>query len=144
MARAPEQSLVIAKPDAVRDGRAEEIRAYLEERGMSVIDSDELLLSADGLRALYANVQISDESFSLMVSLYAMSPAALLHFVGEGAVAVGREAKAFFREKYNYGYYGSTIHASDSEEECLRELDVLSNYRAIGRIALHDTAPPEV
>jgi len=60
------------------------------------------------------------------VKLYTKSFAILIIFEGKDAIAVGQKVKYFFRKKYNYGYYGSTIHAADNTEEYTREVNLLN------------------
>ncbi|MBU1176916.1 hypothetical protein KKH96_00470 [Patescibacteria group bacterium] len=89
----------------------------------------------DNYLADYINQYIKNDNFynlgwgnlnEKMVELYVKSFAILIVFEGEGAIAVGQEAKNFFRRKYNYGYYGSTIYAADNAEEYTREVNFLN------------------
>lgn len=121
-----ERSLVVIKPDAVLDKRDNEIKNFLISRGVAIIQEKNLWFMAETLKAFYL-CPIPKASFEKMVELYAKSFAILIVFEGEGAIAVGHEAKNFFRRKYNYGYYGSTIHAADNTEEYEREVNLLNS-----------------
>lgn len=121
-----ERSLVVIKPDAVLDKRDDEIKKFLISKGVAIIQEENLWFTAEILKAFYL-CSIPKASFEKMVELYAKSFAILIVFEGEGAIAVGQEAKNFFRGKYNYGYYGSTIHAADNAEEYARETNLLNS-----------------
>lgn len=71
---------------------------------------------------VYGVPAISASSFEKMVALYSKCFAILLIIKGEDCIKIGCETKKMFRERYNYGYRGSTIHASDNKEEYNREL----------------------
>ncbi len=121
-----ERSLVVIKPDAVLDKRDDEIKSFLISKGVAIIQEKNLWFTAEILNAFYL-CPIPKASFEKMVELYTKSFAILIVFEGEGAIAVGQEAKNFFRRKYNYGYYGSTIHAADNAEEYAREIILLNS-----------------
>jgi nucleoside diphosphate kinase len=116
--------LVMVKPDAVMDGRGQEIRSFLISCGMSITGERMAWLTPEMLKALY-QCHIDEEPFRKMVKLYEESFAVVIVFEGENAIDVGQKAKKLFREKYNYGYYGSTIHAADNAEEVVRETILL-------------------
>jgi nucleoside diphosphate kinase len=120
-----ERSLVVIKPDAVLDEKKDEIKSFLISKGVAIIQEKNLWFMPEILKAFYL-CPIPKASFEKMVELYAKSFAILIVFEGEDAIAVGQEAKNFFRRKYNYGYYGSTIHAADNAEEYTREVNLLN------------------
>ncbi len=121
-----ERSLIVIKPDAVLDKRDTEIKNFLISKGVTIIQEKNLWFTAEMLNAFYL-YSIPKASFEKMVELYAKSFAILIVFEGEGAIAVGQETKNFFRRKYNYDYYGSTIHAADNVEEYTREVNLLNS-----------------
>jgi len=121
-----ERSLVMVKPDAVINKRDGEIKTFLISKGVSIIQEKHLWLTAEKLKAFYL-CPISKNSFEKMVKLYTKNFAILIVFQGDNAIAIGRAAKSFFRKKYNYGYYGSTIHAADNAEEYAREISFLTS-----------------
>ena len=123
-----ERSLIIIKPDAVLDKRNNEIKNFLISRGVSIIQEKNLWLTVEVLKSFYL-CHISKSSFEKMVEFYTKSFAILIVFEGSDAIAIGQEAKNFFRRKYNYGYYGSTIHATDNAEEYEREITVLNGSK---------------
>lgn len=119
-----ERSIVIIKPDAVIDRKNAEIKEFLVSKSMNIIQEKKVWLTAETLKSFY-QCPIPKDSFDKMVKLYTKNFAILILFEGESAIAVGQEAKNLFRKKYNYGYYGSTIHAADSAEEYEREIEIL-------------------
>lgn len=121
-----EKSLIVIKPDAVIDRREEEIKSFLISKDMIIVQEKNIWFTPETLKTLYL-CYIPETSFEKMVELYKKSFAILIIFEGEEAIAIGRESKKFFRAKYNYGYYGSTIHAADNAEEYAREANLLTN-----------------
>lgn len=121
-----ERSLVVIKPDAVLDRRNEKIKNFLISKGVTIIQEKNLWFTQETLKVFYL-CPIPEASFEKMVKLYTKSFAILIVFEGEDAIAVGQEAKNLFRRKYNYGYYGSTIHAADNAEEYTREINLLNS-----------------
>lgn len=121
-----ERSLVVVKPDAVIDKRDSEIKTFLISKGVAIIQEKNLWLTAETLKAFYL-CSIPKNSFEKIVKLYTKSFAILIVFEGNDAIAIGQEAKNFFRRKYNYGYYGSTIHAADNAKEYAREISLLNS-----------------
>ena len=119
-----ERSLVLIKPDAVIDGRGEEIITFIKEKGAKVVLTKMIECSPNRLKLLYPHVTLSD-SISTMLENFKNGPAILVIFEGLNATIIGIEAKRFFRERYYYGYYGSTIHASDNQKEFEREFNIL-------------------
>lgn len=121
-----ERSLVVIKPDAILDKRDDEIKNFLISKGVAIVQEKNLWFTAETLNAFYL-CPIPRASFEKMVELYTKSFAILIVFEGEDAIAVGQETKNYFRSKYNYGYYGSTIHAADNAEEYAREINLLDS-----------------
>ncbi len=121
-----ERSLVLIKPDAVLNKKSDEIKNFLISKGVAIIQEKNLWFTAEILNAFYF-CPIPKASFEKMVELYTKSFAILIVFEGEDAIAVGQEVKNFFRRKYDYGYYGSTIHAADNTEEYTREIALLNS-----------------
>lgn len=117
-------SLVLVKPDAVIDRKEKEIITFIKEKGMEIVLTERIDCCPDRLKLLYPHV-ILPNSISTMLENFKKGPAVLIIFEGEKAVEIGVCAKNIFRKKYNYGYYGCTIHASDNEKEFERELNIL-------------------
>lgn len=126
-----ERSLVLVKPDAVVDGREKEIITFIKEKGMEIVLTERIECNSDKLKLLYPHVVLPN-SISTMLENFKKGPAVLIIFEGEMAVEIGVYAKNIFRKKYNYGYYGCTIHASDDEKEFERELSILLQNLNIG------------
>lgn len=119
-----EISLVLIKPDAIIDKREREIIGFLEARGMTILNTVSLWCDSRILKKLYPHVTL-EESILTMLTNFCRGKAMIVIFEGDNALSIGLESKKIFREKYYYGYYGCTIHASDSKKEFERELNVL-------------------
>lgn len=119
-----EFSLVLVKPDAVIDGKSEEIKNFLRSQGMSIVVERRIWFTPEMLVQLYGKA-IPEKSFEKMVGLFGRSFSVLLLFEGENAIEVGKATKRLFRERYDYGYYGCTIHACDGIDEYNRESKIL-------------------
>jgi nucleoside diphosphate kinase len=111
---------------AVLDKKSDEIKNFLISKGVAIIQEKNLWFTAEILNAFYL-CPIPKASFEKMVELYTKSFAILIVFEGENAIAVGQKVKNFFRRKYDYGYYGSTIHAADNTEEYTKEIALLNS-----------------
>ena len=119
-----EKSLVLIKPDAVIDKKDKEIIDFLIEKDMVVMHARSIQCDHKKLKTLYPHV-ILEESIATMLENFSKGNAIIVVFEGMNAISVGLETKKVFREKYYYGYYGCTIHASDNEKEFKREISVL-------------------
>lgn len=119
-----EISLVLIKPDAVIDKKEKEIISFLEAKDMTILHIESFLCDIEMLKKLYPHV-IMEKSISTMLANFRKGKAIIVVFEGTNALSVGLESKKIFREKYYYGYYGCTIHASDNKKEFERELNVL-------------------
>lgn len=119
-----EISLVLIKPDAVIDGRDEEIITFIKKRGAKIVLTEKIECGPEKLKLLYPHVILPD-SISTMLENFKKGRAMLVIFEGEKAIEIGICAKNIFRKKYDYGYYGCTIHASDNEIEFKRESNIL-------------------
>lgn len=119
-----EISLILIKPDAIIDKRDKEIIDFLKEKGMRILHTEFLWCDSIILKKLYPHVTLK-ESISSMLANFHKGNALVVIFEGINALCVGLESKKIFREKYYYGYYGCTIHASDNDKEFEKEVDVL-------------------
>lgn len=116
--------MVLIKPDAVIDKKEKEIIDFLVAKDMEILHTEYLFCDPIILKNLYPHV-ILEKSLSTMLTNFQKGSAVVVVFEGINALTIGLESKKIFREKYYYGYYGCTIHASDNEEEFYRELNVL-------------------
>ena len=119
-----ELSLVLIKPDTVLDKREDEIIDFLKTSEMKVLHTEYILCNPIILKNFYPHV-ILEESISTILVNFSKGKAVIVVFEGVGALSFGLEIKRIFRNKYNYGYYGCTLHASDNEKEFERELKIL-------------------
>ena len=119
-----EKSLVLIKPDAVIDKKDKEITDFLRAKDIVVMHTVSIQCDQRKLKTLYPHV-ILEESISTMLENFSKGDAIVVVFEGVNAISVGLETKRAFREKYYYGYYGCTIHASDNEKEFKREISIL-------------------
>ena len=119
-----EISLILIKPDAVIDKKDKEIIDFIIAKNIKVLRIESIRCDQKKLKMLYPHV-ILKESVSTMLENFSKGNAVVVVFEGRNAILTGIETKKKFREKYYYGYYGCTIHASDNEKEFERELSIL-------------------
>lgn len=118
-----EETLVLIKPDAVIGGNSEEIKDFLISKNMDIIKEQAVWFKESVLRSFYEHVEL--RNFIEILKLFSRNFAVVLILRGENALSVAKEAKSFFRKKYDYGYYGCTIHSPDSKKEYKKELSCL-------------------
>lgn len=121
-----ERSLVLVKPDAVIDEKDVEIKTFLILSDMKITREKKIKLTTETLKVFYRHIN-NKERFNKIIKLFSRGFAVLIVFEGENAITVGQMAKDFFRKKYNYGYYGCTLHSPDSTEEYEGEIKCLSD-----------------
>jgi len=128
---AVEQTLILAKPDAVQRGLAGEILARFERRGLAVRAARLVVASRELGEAHYAEYD-AKPFFGELVDF--ISSGATLAFVleGEGAIATCRltigatnPAEALpgsLRGQYALAMPNNLVHGSDSPESAQREI----------------------
>ena len=128
---AVEQTLILAKPDAVQRGLAGEILARFERRGLKLRAARLLVATRELGEAHYAEHK-DKPFFGELVDFITSSPTLALVFEGEGAVATCRltigatnPAEALpgsLRGQYALAMPNNLVHGSDSPESALREI----------------------
>jgi nucleoside-diphosphate kinase len=128
---AVEQTLILAKPDAVQRGLAGEILGRFERRGLQVRAARLLVASRELGETHYAEHK-DKPFFGELVDFITSSPTLAFVLEGEGAVATCRltigatnPAEALpgsLRGQYALAMPNNLVHGSDSPESALREI----------------------
>jgi nucleoside-diphosphate kinase len=128
---AVEQTLILAKPDAVQRGLAGEILGRFERRGLKV-RAARLLVATRELGEAHYEEHKDKPFFGELVDFITSSPTLALVFEGEGAVATCRltigatnPAEALpgsLRGQYALAMPNNLVHGSDSTESAQREI----------------------
>ncbi len=128
---AVEQTLILAKPDAVQRGLAGEILARFERRGLKVRAARLLVASRELGETHYAEHK-DKPFFGELVDFITSSPTLAFVLEGEGAVATCRltigatnPAEALpgsLRGQYALAMPNNLVHGSDSPESAQREI----------------------
>jgi len=128
---AVEQTLILAKPDAVQRGLAGEILGRFERRGLQVRAARLLVASRELGETHYAEHK-EKPFFGELVDFITSSPTLAFVLEGEGAVATCRltigatnPAEALpgsLRGQYALAMPNNLVHGSDSPESALREI----------------------
>jgi nucleoside-diphosphate kinase len=124
-------TLAILKPDAVASGKAGKILAHLQEAGFVVRGLKMLRLTTAQARAFY-DVHRERPFFEPLVAFMTSGPCIPMVLESEGAVARLREvigstdpaeaAEGTVRRLYAENKERNAIHASDSDENAVREI----------------------
>jgi nucleoside-diphosphate kinase len=128
---AVEQTLILAKPDAVQRGLAGEILARFERRGLKLRAARLVVASRELGEAHYAE-HAEKPFFGELVDFITSSPTLAMVFEGEGAVATCRltigatnPAEALpgsLRGQFALAMPNNLVHGSDSPESAQREI----------------------
>jgi nucleoside-diphosphate kinase len=128
---AVEQTLILAKPDAVQRGLAGEILGRFERRGLQVRAARLLVASRELGETHYAEHK-DKPFFGELVDFITSSPTLAFVLEGEGAVATCRltigatnPAEALpgsLRGQYALAMPNNLVHGSDSPESAQREI----------------------
>jgi nucleoside-diphosphate kinase len=128
---AVEQTLILAKPDAVRRGLAGEILARFERRGLAIRAARLVVASRELGEAHYAEHK-EKPFFGELVDFISSGPTLALALEGEGAIATCRltigatnPAEALpgsLRGQYALAMPNNLVHGSDSPESAQREI----------------------
>jgi nucleoside-diphosphate kinase len=126
-----EQTLILAKPDAVQRGLAGEILGRFERRGLK-LRAARLLVATRELGEAHYEEHKDKPFFGELVDFITSSPTLALVFEGEGAVATCRltigatnPAEALpgsLRGQYALAMPNNLVHGSDSPESAQREI----------------------
>jgi len=127
---APEQTLVVVKPDAVRRGLVGEILKKFEAKGFAITRLHMLTMSKAQAEDFYL-VHSGKPFFGELVSFISSGPVVGAVLSGKDAVATVRRmvgatksweaAAGTIRGDFSLGLTDNTIHASDSAESFQRE-----------------------
>ncbi|HEV8102438.1 MAG TPA: nucleoside-diphosphate kinase [Gaiellaceae bacterium] len=128
---AVEQTLILAKPDAVQRGLAGEILARFERRGLAVRAARLVVASRALGEAHYAEHE-DKPFFGELVDFISSGPTLAFVLEGEGAIATCRltigatnPAEALpgsLRGQYALAMPNNLVHGSDSPESAQREI----------------------
>jgi nucleoside-diphosphate kinase len=128
---AVEQTLILAKPDAVARGLAGEILARFERRGLTVRAARLVVASRDLGEAHYAEHR-EKPFFGELVDFITSGPTLAFVLEGEGAIATCRvtigatnpadAAPGSLRGRFALAMPNNLVHGSDSPESASREI----------------------
>ena len=131
-----QQTLVLAKPDAVQRGLAGEIISRIERKGFKLV-ALRLMLVSDDLASRHYAEHVGKPFFDGLKSFITSSPIVAMVIEGENAVEVVRNtmgatnpasaAPGTIRGDYGMTIGMNLIHGSDSEESARREIDLFFN-----------------
>lgn len=131
-------TVAIIKPDAVAQGKADEIKAEMTEQGIEILAEEERTLTDDEAREMYSELQ-EEEYFDELIKFITSGPSHLLVLTrgttGETIVKDWRdmigpkdveeaksEAPDSLRAKYGEKGYMNALHGSSSSEAAAKEL----------------------
>ena len=128
---AVEQTLILAKPDAVGRGLSGEILAAFERRGL-VVRAARLLVASRELGEQHYAEHREKPFFGELVDFITSGPTLAFVLEGEGAVATSRvtigatnpaeAAPGSIRGSYALAMPNNLVHGSDSPESAAREI----------------------
>lgn len=131
-----EQTLSIIKPEAVAEGKVEEINAYYEASGLRVASSKEIHLTPEQAKEFYA-VHKDRPFYNDLVAYMSSGPIVVQILEGETAVATNRElmgptdpAQApagTIRGDFGTDIQQNAVHGSDSSENAQKEISFFFN-----------------
>ena len=128
---AMERSLVLVKPDALRDGQSDEILGRLEKLGLKMVARKTLRMDRALAERHYA-IHRDKPFFSELVAYMTSAPIVAAVFMGEGAVAKIRQAMGVtdpakadagtIRADFGLDVTRNAVHGSDSVETAEKEI----------------------
>ncbi|MGH8824296.1 MAG: nucleoside-diphosphate kinase [Jiangellaceae bacterium] len=128
-----ERTLVLIKPDAVRRGLVGEILARYERRGLSIVAMDQRVIDMNLSDAHYAE-HIDKPFYPALSEFITGGPLVAMVLAGDSAVEVVRvmngatDARAAdpgtVRGDLALSTSENLVHASDSAESAIREIDL--------------------
>lgn len=153
-------ALVMVKPDGVHQDLSREVVGWLREHGYKLLDMRRLRLSAEARALLYVTTRTAGViDWELNAMLYRLGPVDALLFSAE-SWPLNRESAAEYLSQDLKGHFIPTrakadtlrgdlnainpifnlVHASDSRDECRREIPVLFGTD-FSRPETHPTEP---
>jgi len=131
-----ERTLVLIKPDGVRRGLVGEIISRIERKGLKIIGLKLLVLSRERAEELYY-IHRGKPFFETLIKHITSGPVVAIAVEGEFAVTIIRNmvgatsphqaAPGTIRGDYGLDLTQNVVHASDNEENGLREINLLFN-----------------
>jgi nucleoside-diphosphate kinase len=131
MSAAPEDTLIVVKPDGVRRGLVGEILGRFERKGFALKRIQMLTMSRSQAEEFYS-VHRGKPFFAELVGFITSGPVVGVVLSGRDAVATVRRmvgatksweaAAGTIRGDFGLGYTDNIIHASDSAESFAHEL----------------------
>ena len=128
---AMERSLVLVKPDAVRDGHGDEIIGRLEGLGLKKVALKKLRMDR-ALAEKHYDIHREKPFFGELVAYMTSAPIVAAVFEGEGAVARIRQAMGAtdpskaepgtVRADFGLGITRNAVHGSDAVETAEKEI----------------------
>jgi len=128
-----ERSLVLVKPDAVRDGHSDEIIGRLEGLGLKILAHKTLQMDR-ALAEKHYEAHKEKPFFSELVAYMTSAPIVAVVFEGEGAVAKIRQAigatdpaeaeSGTTRADFGLDVTRNAVHGSDSAETAEAEISL--------------------
>ena len=150
-----EQTLVLIKPDGVQRGLIGEIIARYEHKGLKIVAMKLLQLPRVTAEALYA-VHQSKSFYDVLIEFMTSAPIVALAIEGRNAIELVRilngetdpkkSQSGSIRGDFSINITHNIVHASDSQKNAQRELDILFaaeeryKYHRADEAALHPTA----
>ncbi|MEE9365668.1 MAG: nucleoside-diphosphate kinase [Dehalococcoidales bacterium] len=126
-----ERSLVLVKPDAVRNGQGDEILGRLEKLGLKVV-ARKMLHMDKALAEKHYAIHRDKPFFNELVTYMTSAPIVVAVFLGEGAVAKIRQAMGAtdpakadagtIRADFGLDVTRNAVHGSDSAETAEKEI----------------------
>lgn len=129
-------TFAIVKPDAVRNGKAAEIIAVIEQNGFTVVAKQEVQLTKEQAEHFYAEHE-GKEFFPRLVEFMTSGPIVALALSKEGAISAWRvlmgptsvltareQAPESLRALYGTDNTQNATHGSDSPASAARELGI--------------------
>ena len=128
---AMERSLVLVKPDALRDGQSDEILGRLEKLGLKMVARKTLRMDR-ALAGQHYAIHRDKPFFGELVAYMTSAPIVAAVFMGEGAVAKIRQAmgatdpakadEGTIRADFGLDVTRNAVHGSDSVETAEKEV----------------------
>ena len=128
---AMERSLVLVKPDALRDGQSDEILGRLEKLGLRILARKTLHMDR-ALAGQHYAIHRDKPFFGELVAYMTSAPIVAAVFMGEGAVAKIRQAMGAtdpakadagtIRADFGLDVTRNAVHGSDSVETAEKEI----------------------
>lgn len=135
-----EKTLVLIKPDAVREKHIGDIIKIYEEKGLQIL-AMKMLRMNEGLASKHYEEHIGRPYYDDLIRFMTSGPIVAMVLEGEGAIANVRAingktnpaeaAEGTIRRLYAASGSRNAVHASDSPESAAREISIFFNASEI-------------